>query len=78
MHRLWCRNRSVWITHEGGCNHATLDNCGWLDPKKRGSPKYEVSELANLNRTNVMSHAMRNGWVNGVFGDVALNAVVVV
>ena len=49
-----------------------------LDPEERRRPQHEIGELALLDRADVLRHAVRDRRVDGVFGDVALDAGVVI
>lgn len=45
--------------------------------KPRRIPQNEIRKLANLNTTNNMTKALRNGWVNSVLAHIALYSRIV-
>ena len=49
-----------------------------LHAEERRRPQHEVGELALLDRADVLRHAVGDGGIDGVFGDVALDADIVV
>ena len=49
-----------------------------LHAEEGGRPEHEVGELALLDRADVLRDAVGDGGVDGVFGDVALGARIVV
>ena len=45
-----------------------------LDAEECRLPKHEIRQLADLDRAHQVRDAMRDRWIDGVLGDVALDA----
>ena len=78
MHRLWRRDGGVGIAHGGGGDGAALENQVRFDAEEHGLPQDQVGKLAHRDGTHTVRDAMGDGRVDGVLGDVALDAAVVV
>ena len=78
VHRLRRGNGGIGIAHGSGDDEATLDNQGRLDAEEGGSPQRYIRQLADLKGTHYMADAMGDGWVDGVLGDITLDAEIVV
>src|SRR5262245_42433934 len=78
VHRLRCGNRGIGITH-GRCRDAAAQqNEVWLHAEECRAPQHEIGALADLERAELVRHALGDGRVDGVLGDVALDAEIVV
>ena len=76
--RLRRRDRSIGIAHlRTGNGAAQKDHLG-LHPEERRVPEHQVGAFANLDRADFMRQPMRDGRVDGVFGDIAADAEIVV
>lgn len=78
MHRLRRGDRGVDVAHRRAGDHPALDDGGGLDAEERRRPDNQICQLARLNRAHFMGDTVGQRRVNGVFGDVALHAEVVV
>ena len=78
MHGLRRGYRGVGIAHGRRRDAAELQHEIGLDAEERGRPNHEIGEFADLDRPEVAADALRDRGIDGVFGDVALGAVVVV
>ena len=78
MHRLRRRDRGVGIAHRSRHDRAALDDAIGLDAEECRRPQHEVGELALFHRADQFRDAVRDRGVDGVFGDVALDAKIVV
>ena len=78
MHRLRCRNRGARVAHGGHRNEAAFQNDRRLNAEKCRLPDHQVGELADFNRADLVRNAVGNRRVDGVFGDVAFDAEIVV
>ena len=47
-------------------------------PKKAGFHKNEIGELSGFDRADLGGNAVRDGRIDGVFGDVAFGAVIII
>src|SRR5207302_349091 len=75
---LWRRDTGVGVAHLGTSDHSALQHQLGLDAKKGWFPQHQVGPLARLDAPHLARDAVRDRWADGVFGDVALGAVVVV
>eukprot|EP01022_Parablepharisma_sp_SALTPOND_P030350 TRINITY_DN760_c2_g1_i1.p2 TRINITY_DN760_c2_g1~~TRINITY_DN760_c2_g1_i1.p2 ORF type:complete len:1290 (-),score=479.69 TRINITY_DN760_c2_g1_i1:1065-4934(-) len=78
MHRLWRRDGGIRVTHLGGGDHAALQDHRGLGAEEGRLPQHDIGELAHLQRTDHVRDAVGDGRVDGVLGDIALDAEVVV
>mmetsp|Transcript_10046 Transcript_10046/g.25081 ORF Transcript_10046/g.25081 Transcript_10046/m.25081 type:complete len:247 (+) Transcript_10046:83-823(+) len=74
---LSCWDGRVGESHLGTRDVAALEDNVWLHPKECGAPQTQVGNLPNLNGSHQVAHAVCDGGVDGVLGDVALHALVV-
>ena len=58
-------------------DQTALDDQRGLSSEPRGVPEDEVSELADLNAADEVGHTLREGRIDGVLAEVALDAEVV-
>ena len=78
MHRLGRRDRRVGVAHGGSGDHAAFDNGKWFYAKECRFPHHQIGQFADFYRTHHMRNTMRDGGVDGVFGDIAFDTEVVV
>ncbi len=78
VHRLRRRDRRIGIAHRRRSNHAALENQARLDAEEGRLPQHQVGPLADLDRADLVRDTVRDGGVDRVLGDVALDAEVVV
>ena len=78
VHRLRRRDRGVGIAHRRGGDGAAQDHEVGLHAEERRAPQHQVGALADLQRAQLVRHALGDGRIDGVLGDVALDAEVVV
>ena len=78
VHRLRRRDAGVGVAHQGRGNEAALEHEAGLDAEEGRPPQHQVGPLADLDAADVVRDAVRDGRVDGVFGDIALDAEVVV
>ncbi|SSJ98968.1 Uncharacterised protein [Klebsiella pneumoniae] len=78
VHRLRGRNRGIDIAHRRDGDHAAFDHGGRFHAEEGWRPDHEVSQLTHLNGSDFVCDAVGQRRVDGVFGDVALHAEVVV
>mmetsp|Transcript_16672 Transcript_16672/g.67230 ORF Transcript_16672/g.67230 Transcript_16672/m.67230 type:complete len:869 (-) Transcript_16672:47-2653(-) len=72
------RDRRVGVAHLRVGDVAALEDEVGLDAEVRRPPEHEIGEFADLDRADDVRHAVRDGGVDGVLGDVPLDALVVV
>ena len=77
MHGLRRGDRGIGIAHRRRDDGAGLDHELGLHAEKGRVPDHEIGELADFHRANMRVHAVRDGGVDGVFGDVALDPEVI-
>ena len=75
--RLRGGNGAVGVAHDAHDHLAALDHHFRLHPKERRFPDHQVGKLALLDAANIVGDAVRNGRVDGVFRNKALEAGVV-
>mmetsp|Transcript_38964 Transcript_38964/g.99649 ORF Transcript_38964/g.99649 Transcript_38964/m.99649 type:complete len:290 (+) Transcript_38964:256-1125(+) len=68
---------AVGVAHLSIRDGAALDHLLRLGPEKCGPPQAQVRQLADLHGANQVRHAVRDGGINGVLSDEALDAEVV-
>ena len=78
MHRLRRGDGGIDVTHRRTGDHAALHYCGWLHAEKGGGPEHQIRQLPGLNRTDFVGDAVSQRRVNGVLGNVALHAQIIV
>ena len=71
------RDGRVGIAHLRPRDLSALEHDFGLGPEKRGLPDAQVGEFANLDRADEVRHAVRHRGVDGVLGDVTLDAMVI-
>ena len=67
----------VGVAHGGADDSAALDHQVRLDAEEGGRPEDEVGQFAGFDGADFVGDALRDGRVDGVFGDVAFGAGVV-
>ncbi len=72
-----CRDRGVGVAHLCIGNYPTLNYDFGLSAKKRRLPQDQIRQLADLHRTDLRGHSVRDRRIDGVFGDIAAGAEVV-
>ena len=77
MHRLWCGNGRIGVTHGGHRNKSTFQNDGGFDTKESRLPNDQVGPFTHFHTAHFMANAVRNRGVDGVFGNVAFDPEVV-
>ena len=75
--RLAGHQRGGGIPHRAPGDEAAFDHQFRLDAEEAGAPQHDVGNLAVFQRTDVLVDAKGLRSVDGVFGDVALDAFVV-
>jgi hypothetical protein len=78
VHRLRGRDRSVGVAHQAGGDGAALEDQRRLDAEERRAPEHQVGPLTHFDRAHFMADAVGDRRVDGVLGDVAFGAEVVV
>ncbi|MNR11116.1 hypothetical protein D3C85_1274040 [compost metagenome] len=78
VHRLWRRDRGIGVAHQAGRDGTTLENQRRLHAKKRRAPEHQIRPFAHFDRAHFMADAVGDRRVDGVLGDVAFGAEVVV
>ncbi|MNY37882.1 hypothetical protein D3C86_1724710 [compost metagenome] len=78
VHRLWRRDRGVGVTHQAGRDGAALEDQRRFHAEKGWTPEHQIRPFADFHRAHFMADAMGDRRVDGVLGDVALGAEVVV
>nr|GEU28209.1 hypothetical protein [Tanacetum cinerariifolium] len=78
VHRLRRGDRCIRIAHGRGRDHAALDDGGRLDAEEGRLPQHQVGDLAHFDGTHRVRNAVRDGRIDRVLGDIALDAEVVV
>ncbi len=78
VHRLRRGDGGVRVAHGGRGDEPALEDQAWLDAEEGRAPEHQVGELAHLHRAHLVGDAVGDGGVDGVLGDVALGAHVVV
>src|SRR5690554_4778566 len=76
-HRLRCGDGSTRIAHAGRGDHAAFDHHACLYAEEGGAPKHDIGQLARFDRADFMRNSVCDGRVDGVLGDVALDAMIV-
>ncbi len=71
-------DRGVGVTHRRGGDGTAEQHHFGFDAKKRRVPQHQIGAFADFDRADFVGNAMRDGRVDGVFGDVAADAHVVV
>nr|GEW53102.1 chaperone protein DnaJ A6, chloroplastic [Tanacetum cinerariifolium] len=78
MNRLRGRNRGVCVAHQAGGNRATFEDQRGFYSEKRRTPEHQVCPFTHFDRTHFVADAVSDSRVDGVLGDVAFGAEVVV
>ena len=78
IHGLRRGYRSISVAHLRVSNHPTFNHQLGPDAKKSRLPQHQIGELTRLHRTDLGRESMSNSWIDGVFGDVAPRAKVVI
>ncbi|ESU51923.1 hypothetical protein P376_0101 [Streptomyces sp. HCCB10043] len=71
------RDGGVGVAHLRVRDLTALDDGLRLHAEERRVPEHEVGELAGLHGADLAAHALGHGRVDGVFGDIATDPVVV-
>mmetsp|Transcript_27145 Transcript_27145/g.48384 ORF Transcript_27145/g.48384 Transcript_27145/m.48384 type:complete len:256 (+) Transcript_27145:243-1010(+) len=74
---LGCGDARVGVAHLRVCNAATLDDLLGLGTEEGWPPEAQVCHLSHLHGTNDVRHAVRDGGIDGVLGNEALDAKVI-
>ena len=77
MHRLWCGNGRIGVTHGGHGNKSTFQNDGGFDTKESRLPNDQVGPFTHFDTAHFMANAVSDCRVDGVFRDIAFGAEVV-
>src|SRR6185312_2827393 len=75
--RLRGRDRPVRVAHDGHGDLPALDDHFRFGPEELRIPQHEVGEFAHLDASDAVGNALREGRVDRVLGDVALEPEVV-
>ena len=78
MDRLRGGDRRVGIAHRRGHDEPALDDQRRFDAEEGRLPQHQVGQFARLDRAHLVRDAVGDGGIDGVLGDVALGAEVVV
>nr|GFC18838.1 hypothetical protein [Tanacetum cinerariifolium] len=78
MHGLRGGDRGVRVAHQACCDRAAFEDQRRFHPEKRRAPQHQVRPFTDFDRPDFVADAVGDRRVDGVLGDVALGAEVVV
>ena len=78
MHRLRCGDGGIGVAHQRHRNRTALQHHIGLHAKEGRRPHHQIGDLAHFDAADMIGHALRNRRIDGIFGDIALGARIII